>query len=122
MNPETLAQLKQRMTRKTMGCPFFIAGSLCPLITYLSGVITWREVAERAQAGHDMWRRCSAEDQADLAESYYQEGDAIEAVLRALARTDPDTPEGDAALRADILTIVQDYLTLPEVERKVFFL
>ena len=122
MTPDEIEALRRRVYAKSMACPFFLRGALLPVLTYFQGKIPWKYVKERADLGMDVWHRVNDEDRALLQESYYQELDALMALFLACKHFNPDAPGAEAALQDTLLKILQEYVGLPEVERKVFFI
>ena len=121
MTPDEIEDLRKQVYAKSIACPFFLRAALLPVITYFQGKIAWQLVKERADLGMDVWHRVNDEDRALLQESYYQELDALTAIFLACRHFEPG--DGDESALQDMLRkLLQEYVSLPKVERKVFFI
>lgn len=122
ISADEIEALRKKVHCKSMACPFFMRGTLLPVITYFNGQIPWHFVQERADTGMHVWRNVSHEDMLLMQESYCDEIEAVMAIYYAFQGIDPNTPEGEATLQDRLLSILQEYVSKPEVERKVYFM
>lgn len=122
MSTEQIDSLRKKVRYKLLACPFFLQGALLPIFTYVSGNLAWEHLVERVTSCMDAWHGTSDEDKQLLAESYYQETDALTKLYRICQQVDRTAPVDESALQESLLKLLQDYADLPVVERQIYFL
>lgn len=117
-----LEDMLRDMRSRIIAAPFFLKCMIAPVDTYLHGKTSWHVFSERSRDAIACWDLGKPEIREVLEKSWYPEVEFMLKICRALCDKDFDIPADEDAFRAELVTALEEYVSQPEIEDRIYLI